>query len=358
MEKMDVQKCREWYDQNRDQYAGLAATLEKLMETLLKEAQIPYHSVTGRVKERESFLQKFDRKPYEDPGEIMDLAGLRVITHTTAEVARVCELIEREFSVDQENSGNKAEDMGIDKVGYLSVHYIVTLNPARAGLSEYRRFRGLRCEIQVRSLLQHAWAEIEHDRGYKFAGVLPKEIQRRFYLVAGTLELMDQEFCALAREIDHYRDYVKEQASRGRLQDIAVDSTSLLQFLDGLFKDFQPEELERTFKSNSDIIIEELSLFGVKTLQQVEDLLSVRKPQDWLFSISYLGILRDAMILKDPEKYFQLAWNENWSVRQRDFDIWEKIGVDMQTVRKYVTPEPLEEEDPEPGQELASSYDI
>lgn len=348
MEKTEIQA---WYDRNKDRYAGLVSTMETLIETLLREKRIPYHSVSGRVKDRDSCAEKMTRKIYSSPEEMMDIAGLRIITHTTAEVARVCDLIEREFAVDRENSGDKANDMGVDKVGYLSVHYIVKLRPDRARLCEYSRFEGLRCEIQVRSLLQHAWAEIEHDRSYKFAGVLPKEIQRKFYLVAGTLELMDQEFLALSREIDQYAADVKEQAAQGRLRGIAIDSTSLLQFLDSLFQDCQPEKLAKRFVANSDIIIEELSRFGIQTLQQVEDLLSVRKPRDWLLSISYLGILRDAMILRDPEKYFKLAWNENWGVRRRDFDIWERLGVDLRTVQKYVALDPAEEEDFEPGEE-------
>lgn len=39
------------------------------------------------------------------------------------------------------------------------------------------RYEGLYCEVQIRSLLQHAWAEIEHDRNYKFSGILPKELR-------------------------------------------------------------------------------------------------------------------------------------------------------------------------------------
>ena len=340
MEKPSVQKSQEWYDQNRDQYEGLVTTLEKLMETLLKENRIPYHSVNGRVKTRDSFLQKFDRKPYSGPDEIMDIAGLRIITHTTAEVVRVCDLIEREFSVDQENSGNKAADMDVDKVGYLSVHYIVTLASPRADLCEYRRFRGLRCEIQARSLLQHAWAEIEHDRGYKFAGVLPKEIRRKFYLVAGTLELMDQEFCALSREIDHYAAEVKAKAVQGDLQDITIDSTSLLEFLNEYFSKCGTDVPETFYKKSSGVIIDELSSFGIKTLHQLKDLLSQKRPQEWLVGrtkgATYIGVLRDAMILKSPKNYFELAWDNRWSARPSDIKEWLEIGVDLDEVGKYI----------------------
>lgn len=339
MEKMDLQKCREWYDQNRDQYAGLVTTLEKLMETLLKEEHIPCHSVSGRVKTRDSFLQKYERRPYKSPQDIMDIAGLRVITHTTAEVAQVCGLIEREFTVDPENSGDKAEAMDVDEVGYLSVHYIVTLSPSRSDLCEYRRFRGLRCEIQVRSLLQHAWAEIEHDRSYKFAGVLPKEIQRKFYLVAGTLELMDQEFCALSQEIDHYGDHVKEQAAQGRLDGIAIDSTSLLQFLNELFGECDTEALSEHFQSNSDEVIGELSNFGIKTLQELKDLLGQKAPKEWASLVpTYIGIIRNAMMLKDAETYFKSAWKEHWWAGWEEFDRYQKVGIDTHVVEKYVGP--------------------
>lgn len=337
MENMDAQKCREWYDQNRDQYVGLVTTLEKLIETLLKEDHIPYHSVSGRVKTRDSFLQKFGRRPYESPQDIMDIAGLRVITHTTAEVAQVRSLIEREFTVDLENSGDKAEDMDVDEVGYLSVHYIVTINPSRADLCEYRRFRGLRCEIQVRSLLQHAWAEIEHDRSYKFAGVLPKAMQRKFYLLAGTLELVDQEFRALSQEIDRYGDHVKEQAAQGQLDGIAIDSTSLLQFLDEFFSRCDTEALTKHFHPNSDMVIDELSSFGVKTLQELKNLLDQKTPEEWASLVpTYIGIIRNAMMLKDPETYFKSAWNEHWWANRESFDQFQEVGIDTQVVEKYV----------------------
>lgn len=77
-----------------------------------------------------------------------------------------------EFSIDEGNSGNKADMLETDKVGYLSVHYFLKLNNKRLALSEYKGYKGLKCEVQVRTLLQHAWAEIEHDRNYKFAGVM------------------------------------------------------------------------------------------------------------------------------------------------------------------------------------------
>lgn len=338
---MEKRNIEEWYDQNKLLYEDFVGRVEDLLKTLLRQAGIPYHSVNGRLKERASCIEKCVRKEYKTPEQMMDLAGLRIITHTTAEVQRVCEVIEREFQVDAENSGNKAQDMGVDKVGYLSVHYIVQMSPKRLELPEYVRFKGLCCEIQVRSLLQHAWAEIEHDRSYKFAGVLPEEIQRKFYLVAGTLELMDQEFCALSREIDAYAKHVKKETKKGNL-DIPIDSTSLLQFLNELFKGQDINMLEMQYQTGSNELIKELRDFGIETLQQLRDLLSRKTAAEWIgdgegYYTNYLGLLRDAMILKDARKYFEKAWNEHWEgVDRPSLEYWKKNGVDFDSLADII----------------------
>lgn len=340
---MEKRNIEEWYDQNKLLYEDFVGRVEDLLKTLLRQAGIPYHSVNGRLKERASCVEKCVRKEYKTPEQMMDLAGLRIITHTTAEVQRVCEVIEREFQVDAENSGNKAQDMGVDKVGYLSVHYIVQMSPKRLELPEYSRFKGIRCEIQVRSLLQHAWAEIEHDRSYKFAGVLPEEIQRKFYLVAGTLELMDQEFCTLSREIDAYAKHVKKETKKGNL-DIPIDSTSLLQFLNDFFKAHHPEKLANNYQSTSDEVIGELRDFGIGTLRQLKELLDKKSAATWVEGhagytgyINYIGILRSAMIIEDARLYFGKAWKENWTgMNKTVLDYWKENGVDFDSLTDII----------------------
>jgi hypothetical protein len=61
-------------------------------------------------------------------------------------------------------------------------------------------------EIQVRSILQHAWAEIEHDLGYKSAVGLPGDVKRRFARVSSLLELADSEFSAIRQHLNNYEE--------------------------------------------------------------------------------------------------------------------------------------------------------
>src|SRR5258708_36248047 len=90
---------------------------------------------------------------------------------------------------------DKGDDMRKqEKFGYQSVHYLVKLRANRTALPEYARFSGLVAEVQVRTVLQHAWAEIEHDIQYHSAEAIPAAIRRRVMSRAGMLEIAEHGF--------------------------------------------------------------------------------------------------------------------------------------------------------------------
>jgi hypothetical protein len=107
--------------------------------------------------------------------------------------------------------------------GYRSLHYVCR---AEGGLPAEARF-----EIQVRTLLEHAWAEIEHDLGYKSPEAIPAAARRRLHRLAGLLELADQEFGAIRRELDAYAAALPERISR-ESEAVPLDRLSLLELLD------------------------------------------------------------------------------------------------------------------------------
>lgn len=320
-----------WYDNHHTLYKAYAECVKSILENLLKQNNLSYHSITCRVKDRDSFLAKFDRKGYSQLEDITDLAGIRIIAHTTSDELAISDLVKREFVYDNSQSGDKADGLKDDQVGYLSIHYIAELNAVRSQLGEYCAYKGLKCEIQIRTLLQHAWAEIEHDRNYKFGGVLPKDIRRRFYLVAGALELMDAEFERLSKEIDAYGKKVADDAQAGNLE-IHIDSTSLTEYMQMKFPMIKPGKWDA---ENEKMVIEELADMGITMLTQLDAAIS---PQ--IFTAineklqtgkhSYIGILRDVMILHDADTYFQKAHKDHWgAVSTSQIGFWTQNCVNI-----------------------------
>ncbi|MGI8901181.1 MAG: DUF429 domain-containing protein, partial [Nocardioides sp.] len=171
-----------------------------LVTTLLDDAGINYLSVTWRTKSVASFAAKADRSLggtplFSDPlAEITDQIGLRVITYLHSDVAAVADLLGDQLTVlDDRDMGQETASEG--RFGYASRHLLVAPDAARMAAS-YDSLRERRAQVQVRTVLQHAWAEFEHAIRYK--GTIPEEhvpdLDRRFTLAAGLLELADREF--------------------------------------------------------------------------------------------------------------------------------------------------------------------
>src|SRR5262249_14104459 len=151
--------------------------------------------VSCRVKSIESAIEKIARKEYTNPvKQITDLSGIRVITYLEEQVSAVSAVVKELFEVDAKNSLDRTEILGEDRVGYRSTHFVCKLGKKRLQLPEYQALGDLKFEIQIRTVLQHAWAELAHDRSFKFGAALPAIIQRKLNLYSGLLEIADSAF--------------------------------------------------------------------------------------------------------------------------------------------------------------------
>ncbi|AOR69078.1 hypothetical protein BBJ41_16960 [Burkholderia stabilis] len=221
------------YDAMKGVYADFSSSVERLIRDFLISNEIQFVDVVSRVKERVSLEGKISRKGegrYKQLSDITDICGARVITYLEGDVRRVSEIIEREFEVDRKNSIDKSTPVDPDRFGYRSVHYVVGHRRARVKLSEYSRFAGMKIEIQVRSILQHAWAEIEHDLGYKSVEDVPLLVKRRFSRLAGLLELADEEFMTIRDELAAYERELPERLADSSV-DVPIDAESYVAFV-------------------------------------------------------------------------------------------------------------------------------
>ena len=168
--------------------------LKSLVESLLIANNIKYHIIEHRTKELESLTEKIDRKQLKDVSNVTDLSGIRIIVYYQDDIDKIEKIIESNFKIDKENSIDKSKLYKSNEFGYLSVHYIASLNNEREKLTEWKSSKNLKAEIQVRTVLQHSWASISHELSYKKGYEIPKQLERKLYRLAGLFELADEEF--------------------------------------------------------------------------------------------------------------------------------------------------------------------
>jgi ppGpp synthetase/RelA/SpoT-type nucleotidyltranferase len=165
---------RDYEQTGHSLYGEFAAIVKLILEQAISAAGLPRpQSVQYRAKATASLETKLGMQGQLDSesleSNIKDLAGVRIIFYTNTDVDRFVNsgLIRQEFAIDwregrihhptTENAGQR----------YQAIHFIVSLDTPRIALAEYAKFQGLRCEIQVQTILNHAWAETSHDILYK-----------------------------------------------------------------------------------------------------------------------------------------------------------------------------------------------
>ncbi|RYE12319.1 MAG: choice-of-anchor D domain-containing protein, partial [Sphingobacteriaceae bacterium] len=146
-----------------------------------------------------------------------------------SDIDPIAELIEKEFIKDEDNSVDKRK-LQVDRFGYKSLHVVVSLNNERTTLKEYNRYKEFKCEIQIRSILQHAWAEIEHDLGYKGEISVPEPYKRSFNRLSALLETADIEFVRLKQELEQYENNLPNLI-KSKTNIIDINSASLKLFM-------------------------------------------------------------------------------------------------------------------------------
>jgi putative GTP pyrophosphokinase len=334
-----VADLRSWYDEKAPIYTLLAQRTEKLIKEILHKEAVTYVLIQSRVKELKSFEEKMLRKKYKDPDEMTDLAGIIIVGSVISDAELISKIIkrEKEFKIDWNNSLDPSIRLAEDRVGHRGKNYVATFREDQfKNTEEYEKFKDLRFEIQITTLLDYSWGKIEHDRNYKTAVELPKhsDIPRRFKLAAGALEIIDNEFDRLSKETEQIADPQLYRISRGDL-DIQVSPLSLRQFLTLNFSDI-PGFREQFLGSTEDLL-DELNSMGINTIAKLNEIIrpnvksfkekyaEVSKPKDY---VSFSALIRDILIINDPEGYFKKAWKHHYNTL--DYHCWKvynKFGV-------------------------------
>ncbi len=187
---------REWYASNLPFCKALADTAHDYLEERLTDAGIPVHAVFARSKDPLTLMEKVRRKGYVSPREeVTDLVGARVIVQYLDEVEPAASLVRHALvDIDEAHSIDKGKTLATREFGYRSIHIVAKLPVEVLDIRGLPREPSLGVEVQVRTIFEHAWAEIEHEVVYKSGIRYPDDFRRRFSAVAGTLEILEREF--------------------------------------------------------------------------------------------------------------------------------------------------------------------
>ncbi|AKU17690.1 DUF429 domain-containing protein [Luteipulveratus mongoliensis] len=234
-----VRRATQEYAALHRQLIVAAEEAVEVITGILDDAGLNYLNVTGRAKSIASFAEKAGRTAngvvlYADPlTDIGDVIGLRVITYVHSDVASVAELLGTEAVVLSDR------DMGLETAkggsfGYVSRHLQIQLS--KEDRLTHSAIADRPVQVQVRTVLQHAWAEFEHDIRYK--GIVPDEhradFDRRFTLAAGLLELADREFSIIRERL---QSGLPDVEVSGGDDDPRISPRELAAFLAGQYDD-------------------------------------------------------------------------------------------------------------------------
>jgi putative GTP pyrophosphokinase len=233
-----VGSFKEYYGTNYNRLRAAEKTCRNLVQLLLSEIPIEEPKIDSRVNDRNECIRKFELKyrdelertaqDYNIQDHISDLIGIRIICLYETDIAFVERVVAENFRVIATTNKTKSLIDQVDSFGYKGLHIDVRLSDDRLHLPEYRSFGDLRFEIQIRSIVQDAWSEVDHKLKYKRQ--IPDTLKRRIVRLAAIFELADQEFVAIKNETEKLEASVSA-ASPEEAQELSADELDSFSFL-------------------------------------------------------------------------------------------------------------------------------
>ncbi len=212
---------KEYYRINYDALLRADTAFRVLIRSLLAAvSDIHRPQITSRVKDCEECIGKFSRRyqrdleeherQYEIKDYITDLIGVRITCFYESEVDMIVGHLKQNFKIAGMTDKRAAMEAVRDTFGYKGVHLDVQLNDKRRSLPEYYGINQFRFEVQVRTIIQHAWSEIDHAISYKRS--IPAELDRRIRALAALFEVADKEFLAIRDQSQQLKQKAETRA--------------------------------------------------------------------------------------------------------------------------------------------------
>ena len=299
------------YNEKMPLFRKVEEIVHKELEKWLGQNGIYINALETRIKTEASLAGKLDKKgyKYETLLDLTDIVGARVITFYTDEVDKIAAMVDRIFDVDWINSIDKRKMHQLDSFGYNSLHYICRIPRKMYSDPDCPEINDIRFEVQMRTALQHVWATIDHDIGYKTGVEIPSEYLRNINRLAGMLELADEQFSAIRMEINNYRRRVQDLVASGNFGDVPLNGDTFRSYLqlkpfDKLIKKIAAINQAEVHESSAMPYLNVLVNFGFQTLGDVDRM--IRENSDdayqlasYQIAVTDLDIISSTVAIQD-----------------------------------------------------------
>ena len=273
------------YRKQRESFVKLGDTVHAMLSDIVNDMGLTVLTVEHRVKTERSLAGKLERSGgyYNTFEELTDILGCRIVCFLSDEIDRIGKKVEEAFVIDWENSSDKRALIQEDAFGYLSLHYICSLPFGDKWPDE---ICGKKFEIQIRTILQHAWSAIHHDIGYKSDFGVPRDIKRQFARLAGILELADDEFVRARDNMVGYTEDIRKRIITDDADDVTINMISLNEYVQ------HNQKMQSIISEIADIAGAEISCID---------------PESYIPQLAFLGITKLGDIEKMIKENYALA---------------------------------------------------
>jgi ppGpp synthetase/RelA/SpoT-type nucleotidyltranferase len=213
-----ITEFKKWYE---NQLPHHDAAVRFFCELIAKIPKV--EDVKGRTKSYDECLSKYKRKylPHVKPEDhnmsindyLTDLIGIRAVCFYSNEVYEIRRGLKKYFReveiTDKSNQLEKTED----KFGYKSLHLQLVLKNRLVEVAGAEKFRNLKIELQIRTVIQDAWSVLDHKIKYKKS--IPQNLKRRINRLSALFEIADNEFLTIQEEITSEERKISKRLKKG-----------------------------------------------------------------------------------------------------------------------------------------------
>jgi hypothetical protein len=242
-------------------------------------------------------------------------------------VEKISKILRTEFNVITEE--DTKQRLSPQEFGYRSTHFILTIKESWLNAPNYRDLKDLKVEFQVRTILMHAWAEIEHKLAYKSESQVPDAFKRKLYRLSAKFEEADEQFEELRQGLLEYREKILEDSNNElnalRNKELNLDTFQIL--LDAAY----PNRIRRNVHTAR--LLAELIPYNL-TMAELVDVVDIQKPLlKQLDEKSYklngtkwaqAGAMRNALELSN-DKYYRQRRQSYASINNETISNWDTL---------------------------------